>query len=63
MCIGEISCLPNVTDIGQCYLDRPYKCHHGHVIGVTCRLVPVKSKYQYVEEYQNVGIQTIQLFL
>ncbi|CAC5380214.1 unnamed protein product [Mytilus coruscus] len=42
MCIGGISCLLNVTDIGQCNLKKPSKCYLAHVVGVTCRLGPVK---------------------
>ncbi|XP_052064975.1 scavenger receptor cysteine-rich type 1 protein M130-like [Mytilus californianus] len=42
MCIGGISCLLNVTDIGQCKLKKPSKCFLAHVVGVTCRLEPVK---------------------
>ncbi|CAG2204139.1 unnamed protein product [Mytilus edulis] len=42
MCINGISCLPNVTDIGQCNMEKLSKCYLAHVVGVTCRLEPVK---------------------
>lgn len=54
MCINGISCLPNVTYIGQCNMEKLSKCYLAHVVGVTCRLEPVKSKLQYVEDCQKV---------
>ncbi|CAC5380215.1 unnamed protein product [Mytilus coruscus] len=69
MCIVGISCLLNVTDIGQCNLDRPYKCHNGHVIGATCRLEPVKIPDVPVrlmipgKDVQNLREGVVELFL
>ncbi|CAG2190740.1 PRSS12 [Mytilus edulis] len=41
-CIYGISCFPNVTDIGQCQIIKEKKCYSPHVLGITCRLEPVK---------------------
>ncbi|CAC5372557.1 unnamed protein product [Mytilus coruscus] len=44
-CIYGISCFPNVTDIGQCHIVEQKKCYSPHVLGVTCRLEPVKKVF------------------
>ncbi|XP_052064963.1 egg peptide speract receptor-like [Mytilus californianus] len=41
-CIYGISCFPNVTDIVQCQIIKQKKCYSPHVLGITCRLEPVK---------------------
>ncbi|CAC5411865.1 unnamed protein product [Mytilus coruscus] len=69
MCIEGISCLLNVTDIGQCILKKPSKCFLAHVVGVTCRLEPVKIPDVPVrlmipgKDVQNLREGVVEVFL